>query len=1173
MPQRPRRLRWLLAAAFLAALALALSYRHFTHPQRLAARAAAALRELGLPDVRIGHAAFSPGDGLALENVTSATLNTGTRPFHLRIGLARIRLSLAALLFGQFHPTWVELDGVTIAVLLDPAAPRAAEPAPGPDFGARLAQLLHERSLPPLSLKSADLQLQVRDRSGSRLILRHLVSGAGQPGADTYDLRLDRMPALPTPLAVVRWAPRRNTIECVAAGTQLDIDAFVRLLPPDALAALRPLTLSGGWQAERVMFRLGGPAGGGFGETQLAAADLRVGSGELVVPVEAAPAPGAGERAEPYLRLRDVAGTLHYERPDPAQPGEFGGELTADLRGAAVRLALRADAGPLNGWLFGPRAAGVAPTLHEVRAAELEVRGLEFPTPQTWPAFLESPHLRGPLGSIFRDYAARGRMSAHVRVLPDTGHGEPTARLEAVLEPEGMSCRYRHFPLPFDDVRGTVRIAGGRVFLDDVRGRHGSGEVHVSGELENTQHWTGFDLTFRGTAVPLDGDLYAALPADYQRLWGQAAPLGLCDITTRVQRPNGSAQTGVLPATVSVAAHLLSGSLNIGPQQRIDHADGWLQVEDGRVWARQLRGFDGQTAILLDGLLHGTDDAETADVRVELHGLAVTQEARLDPAATQPALRFAGRADACGRVWSRDKQRGQHLLVRLRGGELRGSDPERAWTVTDGLVEVQDSLSRIRSFTATQEAARLLLAGTLPPGGSGVCPTLELHASTPLLEQLYPQFLPADWTASVRAIEPAGAGDVRVQLSPDPRDPSRPAVAVECTAASVRPRALPMDLRDVTARFALWSHGFQVHEAVARCGTDGRITVRQAAPGAWEGPSVAAEFDVAAERMEFSPGVVGALPAAVARALERIALRGGFDLRSHVRIGGDGGRTWELAGEVVLRDAALRLGLDAQIAAGALRGSLRVGTEHDVDLDSVLTVERGTIAGRVLEELRGRLRMAPGDAWVRLADVYGRVCGGVVQAQLALDPVSTDYELTVNVDDVAAAELLPRGAAAEGSPRPGRIDAELWLRGRGDDVGTRRGGGRLRVRGGSLVQLPIVEWVVRLAPPVSDAVDTATMRFLWEGRTLRLERVDIRGRDLRLVGEGSWSLRDDRIEMTLYAAHPDDWPRLGVLSELVESAGRALVQYRVDGTLDEPRVRAEPLHSLSEPVRRLLAGD
>jgi len=76
--------------------------------------------------------------------------------------------------------------------------------------------------------------------------------------------------------------------------------------------------------------------------------------------------------------------------------------------------------------------------------------------------------------------------------------------------------------------------------------------------------------------------------------------------------------------------------------------------------------------------------------------------------------------------------------------------------------------------------------------------------------------------------------------------------------------------------------------------------------------------------------------------------------------------------------------------------------------------------------------------------------------------------------------------------------------------------------------MPVLASVLSLGmQPAGDLLDRARIRFRWEGRQIVFEHATIESQDLRLVGTGTWNMWDDSIRMTLWAARPDLWPRLG----------------------------------------------
>jgi hypothetical protein len=898
----------------------------------------------------------------------------------------------------------------------------------------------------------------------------------------------------------------------------------------------------------------------------IAGATLALQLRSATIPVEQAAALGATER---FLTLAETDVRIHYMCAADPRAGVLDMQADGRLRDATFQLSARLNAGELEGRLH---RAEVRFEFDDILDAALDVRELEVPTADQYPAFLNAPVFAGPIAAIFRDYEPRGRADLHLSIGPRSAAGDPAARITGTVWPRGGSCRYRHFPYPIDDVQGQVRFADGGVYFDALRGRHAGALVEMSGRLNDTYSWTGFDLEFRASNLPLNEPLYAALPPAYQELWRQAQPVGVCDVLTRVRRAEGDAAGGPRTPVVTVTAQLLGGALSLGEDQRIDHADGWICVDDGMVHLRDVHGFTGSAALRLDGDVNQASD-DGSRVSFAMYDLPVRHSIGGADDDDGPAAHLAGLADAWGEIRiSADTKRHQHVAAQLKSGVLQGGAQSANWLLGTGLVRVWDELWEVLRLTAHQGPARLELAGSLSPTAPPGEPlALSLVAAAPALEKLFPQFLPADWLHVVDELGMEGAGQVQVRLLPAAGARGQ-AAEIECSVDRLRPRCLPLDLCSASAAVRLAPGEFRVARAYATWGSAGQIELRQEEAGGWNADGLFGRFSVNASDFSFSPALVGALPPPLADVCTRLSLCGDFDLElPEVQLRPSPGELWRVTGRGALRNAGLRVGIDLAVDASTLWGTCAANSMGEVELDAAFTITQGVLDGRPIADWEGRMLRVAGDRWIRLENLSGRLCDGVAQGSVHIDLDNSTYELALKLHDVTADGLLP--AAGADRPRPGRVDGEFWLRGQGGDPGVRQGGGKLRVRGASYLHLPVLASIIQLRPGTTEEVEWADVRFLLAGREVRLERIDIHGRDLRLVGEGTCDLVDQHIDLTFVAAHPRNWPRVGVLSELVESAGRELVQYRVDGLLDAPRVRAAPLHRLSEPVLRLLRGD
>jgi hypothetical protein len=1202
LSRRRVRLRWVVWSLVSLMALLVGGYCYLTEPSRLRTRVLAAMQACRPGSIAVGEVAFSPWHGLEISDLVitprgkvgwyQRVEGVQTPPL-LRIGWARVDCDLLGFLCGRIRPKAVELRDVAVTVVCGPAC-RPTEPETGKPVAAEpglWAWLTAADRLPPVTIAQADLQVMAVERGRPQVIQRWLLRATGRATAAGYELRVDRRPTTTEPLADLGWT--RRTGELGLTLDWADLKTIRRVLPDRVTETLKRLDLAGRARVERLVFRCGAPPD----SEQLVSAELRLADARCVLPLEAdnlgSPVSPIRRPGDCFLQVSDASATLAYRRADPQTAGELELRAEGRLRGAPATFSLRGNAATIWSWWADDQDADQARSpalgLDDVLQAELWVEGLELPTAQTHPEFVRCRRLPGPVRAAFDHYQPRGPVNLWLAILPpDTlgPEGNPLsgeARIEGEIQARGAACRYYLFPYDFEDAWGRVRLTGGRILLEDLRGRHGGGVVYADGVINSSRAWAGFDLRFHGLDVPLDDDLYAALPEQYRQLWERAAPLGLCDVDMVVGRPDGSEQTGALKTDVTVEARLRGGSLRLGEGQRLTQVDGWLAIEGGVVRLQDLHGYQGDSSVRVDGTVQLTSGLTQTDLRVEVADLPIEHQAALalGGADSIAKLHVDGLADIWGRVYGADPTgvSGQHLAVHLKAGELSGVDPTRVWTVTDGWVRVRGTEREIISLTCQQGSAQLDVAGTLPPAGQPGRPlTLKLHANTPALEELHRQFVPDQWARRIDDLGLAGPGDVTLRLRPDRDDPAtaRQAADIDLYASRMKAGPLPLELRDVSASLTLAPGRFRLRQATAEWGQAGRIRVQQEREGTWQDGQVHADFNVTAHRLVCGPELIAALPEPLARLLEKLSARGEFDaFLPRVSVSGGSPRTWRLEGSLPLRSAAVQVGLELTDFDGILRGVCSLGPDGEVELDASVAVERGRLAGRLIEDWDGQLLRLPGDRWVRLENLHGRLCDGVAQGTLRIDPQSSEYELAVKLHDVSAAQLLPPAKNGSDHGRRGRIDADLWLRGIGQDPAARHGGGLLRIRDASFVQTPVLASVFqqRITPAISDRVDRAQVRFLLEGRQVRLERIDIWSRDLRLVGEGSWNMRDDAIQMTLWAAHPDHWPRLAVISQLLESAGQELVQYHVEGTLAAPRVSTEPLHKLSEVLRRLLGSE
>jgi hypothetical protein len=1184
-------------------------YLYFTNSGRLRRQLLAAFDEWPVEAVSLDGISFTPWHGLEVRGLYLALRGPGSLADDapcvravLRIERTRIRCRLGALLKGEFVPRWAALDRADVAVVLpetggatDPLGDTAGleiEDLANSSAGRGILQMLRRgRPIPELRLGDTNIRVSQSDPRGAQLVRHWRVVGQGAWSDGAYALEMRRTGDKGEPLFTLRWDPQSET--CESTCDWLELDTLAVFFPRIA-EAWSDLGLRGRGRVRRIALRTdlgaesssGAESPGGL-PLPLTAVDLQFAGLRCSIPVEV---PEAGRPPVPawsrFLQVSNAELTLNCT---PESNGRGLVKLTGTglVNRAPAAFKLTADLAAL----LEPAAAQ-----DHVVSAELNVTGMHFPTRPGDAAFIDSPRLPLSVRNVLNDFRPSGLFSLLVqaRRVWDAETGGGRLHVEGWLDAQGVRCRYHTFPYEFTEARGRTTFSPRGLDLD-LTARHGPAHATATGHVNRAAHATGFDLTISGTNVPLDGDLAAALPSKYRRLWDQTDPTGSCDVTVRLQREDGPPELPENPPTETfISADLGDGSsILLEPGKRLEQATGHFEIAEGFIEIQDLRGYLEGSPAMIAGTV-GVDSGE-ADVRIAVSDVPVKRSISVEERAddTPAQINFDGQADVAGRIHTAGEPgtRSDAYVVHLRRGMLTGFDPELQWGDCHGRLIISDRESVIGSFEARQGAARLTAAGTLP-GSKGGPVTLDVNIAQAKMETLARQLVPPRWRAQVEALGLAGLGDVQLQLRPEsePEGSARQIAEIQLSAERMEPSALPLDMSDIQAQARLTSDGVEIVEAQARCGEAGQLEVSGELSDSESGWT--ARFSAAARDVDLSPSVTEALPAELARIVRRLEAQGRLQLEitAGARLAERDGVAWNFGGQLVLSDGALQLGVPLDDIEGGLSGTCRIDPAGGVGLDGALRIESGTLAGRRLAGLAGEIHYRAGERWIRLDELRGQICGGDAVGFVHVDPVTSEYELSVTLQNVLLDEFLPkqpaqdpaalagqRRSARAGAMRRGVLDGYVFLRGHADDPASRQGGGELRVTGASILQTPVAAEVVEANPhaeAVSDALQGAELRFTWDGAELHFTRLELLSPDLHLAGEGIWNMDSDQIAMTLVGAHPRNWPRMAALGDLLETTERQLVQYHVTGTLAAPQVRAEPLYRLTEALRALiLSGD
>jgi hypothetical protein len=1184
MRVRRRRLLW---ATVALALLLASGYAYATRPSVLRGLLVDLLDKYDLRAVRIGEISFSLSDGLMVRDLEVAAkadaAELPNQPPLLRVAGARVSANPWLLPLGRFRPRAVEVDRPVITLTV----PKGEQAAPAQPRLTALATLLRTAPsrLPRLQINRADVKVGALDNGQFRQRRRWVVdgrgalSGGGRNEPRAYVLRLDQVGgsasvkhAPGTALAQLRL--RRGAL--VAELGWIDLAVEQALVPEAWAEPIAGLRLTGQLRAKQITFDVSGLAGAVFECDNLS----------CTIPIET---DFDDDQKECFARLASAAGTLAFARSETTatdRPAGLRGQMRLKLAGQLNDAAATVEM-TIDDLAPRPRSGADEPTTANLFDAfelgryrvDMHVDGLTLPTLRANPRFVTSKRLPEALRSWIGKYDADGRVNLSVSL--DSGDSNEGPRYQGVIEALEGSCRYFRFPYRIAEARGFVRFSNDGIMFDGLRGRHGADHIRLDGRLVDSKSWTGFELSFRGHNVASDADLYAALPPKYQALWRSAAPVGLWDVQVRLDREHGPTETGSHPTDVRVDARLLSGSLKLHDGGVLENADGLVHIAKGRVELDDLHGYLDSALVRVNGTLETAPNGEPPryDVHIEVADaeLQRTSAVRDTKGEFIGQFEFEGTGDVWGQLSSGEHEQSNYV-VNIADGVLTGFEGRQPWKRATGWISLCEAEQRIHSLTASRDNGRLSISGALPTElGIHTPVVLDLRADDDDLDLVLRELVPGRWSNIRAALGLTGAGTLTARFHPQAIEgkDEQQAAEIRLEAEHMRPTPLPLDLCDIRAQLTLHAEGFELHEATARYAETGRAEV--VGRGGWSAGNLWTDIRAEAWDLELDSDLVQAMPGPLAALLKRMAPRGRMQLKlDQELLNRTEQHEWNVVGRISLADAQLNVGLPLTEFAGKLDGSCQIRPDGWMDLDAQFFIERGRLAQRPIERWEGHIVRRPDDSRVRLDEVRGRLCDGEVVGFAEIDPETDTYDLSFTLHDVDLNQFVQRENDQPAQPARGRLDGHIFVRGSTESSAERGGGGNLRVRGTSLLSSPVTASVVeasrRQNRAIGDEVEHAEVRFVWEGDELKLTRVDIHSRDLRLIGAGSWNLRSDAISLTLLGATPEDAPRLFLLTDLLETAGQELMQYRVEGTRAKPRVTIEPLHNLTEPLRKLLKG-
>ena len=459
---------------------------------------------------------------------------------------------------------------------------------------------------------------------------------------------------------------------------------------------------------------------------------------------------------------------------------------------------------------------------------------------------------------------------------------------------------------------------------------------------------------------------------------------------------------------------------------------------------------------------------------------------------------------------------------------------------------------------------------------------LQLAADDlPLDDRLY-QVLPPNLQQWWQAFEPKGAIGVRSDLtfleSPNGQPSFSHRTSLLLAGNEVCWDSFPLPLKDMNGKVVLTAGRCEVQDLTA---THAAGQVRLDGAVDWSDDATRAAVKVAARDILLDEPLRRAVPWQIRRLWNTWSPAGRMDLDlaslRYVKPSG-AGATWDLEGSLAARLQKLDMSIDVEDAI--LRSSIAVHIDETKE-----TFEgKGHLEGD--RAVLGTIPVAAAQVdWTRTADgalrlrnFHASSLGGTLAGSFDLDPTSHGerYGVVLSLDHADTGQLAEVLTHGQMNGVNGTIQMQMRLRGLIDQPDTRSGAADIQLTGQGLYRLPVLLQLANVLniPVVSEPRETqqlSTKLTIMADRAF-IDSLELRDNMFLMQGNGVIDLPTRQASLTVIAARPRSWPKVPVLTELLEGTLRELVEVHGSGPLNDLKFEARPLRSIQAALETLATG-
>lgn len=219
------------------------------------------------------------------------------------------------------------------------------------------------------------------------------------------------------------------------------------------------------------------------------------------------------------------------------------------------------------------------------------------------------------------------------------------SRMEATLTCLDVSIKDSSFPYLIEHLKGIVRFSKDGLESKGLTGYHGNTEVHLDFKTQGSGAAWQYDVHMTSPRLPLDQDLYRAIPLRYQRLWDRLQPSGTIWLDNRITRHSATHKTRLLHIRPLSIKAVYSGF-----PYPLEQVTGDIHFGSQGASLKDVQASQGSGTIVLNGKINTNASPPDFDLMIDAQAIpfdeTLAQALPKDQQETYRRLRLHGQTNA-----------------------------------------------------------------------------------------------------------------------------------------------------------------------------------------------------------------------------------------------------------------------------------------------------------------------------------------------------------------------------------------------------------------------------------------------------------------------------------------------------------------------------------------------